>query len=75
MQARGAWVAQLVEHLTFAELMITQFVSSSPVRPMSALADSPEPGAWSLLWILHLPLSLPLPLLHSVSVFLSLKSK
>ena len=34
---RGAWVAQLVKCLTSAQVMISQFVSSS-------CADSSEPG-------------------------------
>ena len=38
-------------------------------------ADSSEPGAWSLLRILCLPVSLFLPHLHSVSLSLSLKNK
>ena len=43
---RGAWVAQLVEHPTLA-----RFVSSSPSSGFVLTA-------WSLLWILCLPLSL-----------------
>ena len=37
----GAWVAQLVKHSTSAQVMISQFVSSSP----AFCADSSQPGA------------------------------
>ena len=51
-KSRGAaWVAQLVEHLTSAQIMISQFVSSSP-------ASGSVLRAWSPLWILDLPLPL-----------------
>ena len=66
--ARGAWVAQSVERLTSAQVMISQLVSSSP-------ASGPVLTAWSLLQILCLPLSLPLTHLHSVSVSLKNKNK
>ena len=60
---RGAWVAQLVKHLTSAQVMISQLVSSSP-ESGSLLS------AQSLLEIHCPPLSLPLPALS-----LSLKNK
>ena len=63
---RGAWVAQSVERPTSARVMISRFVSSSPVSGSGLMA-------WSLLPILCLPLSLPLP--HSCSVSLCLKNK
>ena len=55
---RGAWEAQLVKHPTSAQVMISQFVSLSPASGSVLTARSLEPGAWSLLWILCLPLSL-----------------
>ena len=63
----GAWVAQLVRHLTSAQVMILVFVSLSPT--LGSLLTW-QLRAWSLLWILCLPLSPPLP--HSCSVFVSL---
>ena len=48
---RGAWVAQAVKCPTLAQVMISQFVSSSP-----ALGSVLTAG--SLLGILSLPLSL-----------------
>ena len=58
---RAAWVAQSVECPTSAQVMISQFVSSSPASG-SVLA------AWSLLGVpfLSLSLSLPLPLSHGL---------
>ena len=40
---RSAWVAQLVERLTSAQVMISRLVSSSPTSGSGA--DSLEPGA------------------------------
>ena len=37
----GAWVAQLIEHLTSAQVMISRFVSLSPI---SGSAVSTEPA-------------------------------
>ena len=65
---RGTWMAQSVECPTLAQVTISLLVSSSPT--WGSDADSSEPG---LLWILCLPLSLPLTHLHSVSA--SLKNK
>ena len=61
----GAWVAQSVEHLTSAQVMISQFVSSSP-------ALGSRLSAQRLLRILCPPLSLPLPCSLSLSLSLSL---
>ena len=51
---QGTWVAQLVKCLTLAQVMISQFVSSSPLSGSLLSAQS-------LLCILCPPLSLPLP--------------
>ena len=61
---QGAWVAQSVKRLTSAQVMISQFVGSSPTLGSALTAQ-----VWSLLWIVYLPLSLSLP--HSCSVSLS----
>ena len=62
-------VAQQVNCLTSAQVMLSQFVSSSPVLGSVLTAQSPEP-AWDSV---SPSLSLPLPNLCSVS--LSLKNK
>ena len=54
---RGAWMAQVVEHLTSAQVMISGFVSSSPASLLSVQ---------NLVQILCPPLSLSLPLPCSV---------
>ena len=59
---RGAWVAQSVEHPTSAQVMISQFVSLSPMSGSVLTA-----GGWLLLQILCLPLSLLLPCSQAVS--------
>ena len=64
----GTWVVQSVEHPNSAQVRNLRFVDSSP-KSGSALTAQ----AWSLFWILCLPLLLFLPHLHSVS--LSLKNK
>ena len=64
--AWGSWMAQLVEHWTSAQAMISQFVSLSPTSGCVLTVQS-------LLRILCPPLSLPLP--HLGSVCISLKSK
>ena len=51
---RGTWVAQLVGRLTLAQVMISWFMGSSPASGFALTAQS-------LLGILRLPLSLPLP--------------
>ena len=45
---RGAWVAQLVEHLTLAQVMILQLVSLSPVLGFVLTAQTLEPALDSL---------------------------
>ena len=40
----GAWVAQSVKHLTLAQVMISQFVGSSPVSGSVLTAQSLEPA-------------------------------
>ena len=59
-------MAQLVKHLTLAQVMVLHSVGSSPALGCVLTAQS-----LSLLWILCLPLSLPL-LTHSFSLSLSL---
>ena len=60
-------VVQSVEHLTSVQVMILQFVGSSPTSGSVLTAQSLE-----LLWILCL--SLPLPYSRSLSLSLSLKN-
>ena len=62
-RCRGAWVAQSVQRPTSAQVMISQFMSSSPPLGSVLTARSLE-----LLRILCLPLSLPLPYLSSLSL-------
>ena len=45
VQETGAWVAQLVKHLTSAQVMILQFVSSSPTSVSVLTAQSLEPAS------------------------------
>ena len=40
---RGTWVAQLIKHLTSAQVMISQSVSSSPASGSVLTAQSLEP--------------------------------
>ena len=63
----SAWVAQSVKRPTSARVMIPQFIGWSPTSG-SVLTT----GAWSLLQILCLPLSLLLPCSCSVSLSFSL---
>ena len=42
---RGTWVAQLVKRLTLAQVMISQFVSSSPTLGSVLTARSQEPAS------------------------------
>ena len=46
---QGAWVAQLVEHLTSAQVMITRYVSSSPALGSVLTARSLKPASDSVL--------------------------
>ena len=62
VKVRGPWVAQLVTHMTLAQVIISQFVSLSPT---SGCADSSEPGAC---FRFCLPLSAPPPLTLCLSV-------
>ena len=66
LRNRGTWVAQSVECLALAQVMISWLVGSSPASGSALTAQS-----WNLLRILNLPLSLSLP--HSHSVCLSLR--
>ena len=66
---RDAWVAQSVKPPTSAQVMISQFVGSSPVLGSVLTARSLEPASDSV----SPPLSVP-PLL-SLSLCLSLKNK
>ena len=59
----GAWVAQSVKLPTSAQVVISPFVSSSPVWSSVLTAPSLE-----LPRILCLPLSLPLPCSHTLSL-------
>ena len=59
----GAWVAQSVERPTSAQVMISQFVGSSPTSGSVLTARSLEPALDSVS-----PLSLPLPCLRSPSL-------
>ena len=63
--AWGAWVAQLVKHLTSAQLMISRFVGSSPASGSVLTARSLEPASDSVCLCVSLS---ALPFLHSVSV-------
>ena len=63
---RGAWVAQSLEHLTSAQVMILSFVGLSPTSGSVLTAQS-----WSLLQILCLPLSLSAPSLLMLCLSLS----
>ena len=53
---RGAWVAQSVQHSTSAQVMILQFVNSSPASGSVLTAQTLEPASKMCLL-----LSLPLP--------------
>ena len=47
-KGRGAWVAQSVKHPTSAQVMISQFVGSSPVSGSVPTARSLEPASDSV---------------------------
>ena len=61
----GAWVTQLVERLTLAQVMISQFVDSSPASGSVLMAQSLEPASDSV----SPSLSARPPLTRSLSVF------
>ena len=65
----GTWVAQLVKHPTPAQVMTSQFVSSSPVSGSVLTAHSLEPASGSVS-----PSLCPSPA-HTLSVCLSLSQK
>ena len=65
---RGAWVAQSVKRPTSAQVMISTFVSASPVSGSVLTAQSLEPASDSV----PPSLSAPPPLIFSLSVSLSL---
>ena len=61
---RSTWVAQSVKRPTSAQVMISQFVGSSPASGSVLAALSLEPASGSV--------SVSLPLLHLCSLALSL---
>ena len=67
--SKGAWVAQSVKRPTSAQVMISQFVGSSPATGSVLTARSLEPASDSA----SPSLSLPLPCLSSVSLALQNK--
>ena len=72
-ELRGTWVAQLVKHQTLAQVMISQFVGSSPTSGSVLTAQSLEPAYDSVSPSLSAP---PLTVLSvSLSLSLSLKNK
>ena len=64
----GSWVAQLVKHLTSAQVTISQFMGSSPASGSVWTAWSLEPASDSV----FPSLSAPPSLVFCLSVFLSL---
>ena len=56
----GTWVAQLVKHLTLAQVMISWFMSSSPVSGSGMSAQSLDPASDSMSSCLSAPPSLTL---------------
>ena len=60
---RDAWVAQLLEQPTLAQVMISRSVSSGLASGSVLTAQSLEPA-----WDLYLPLSLSHPFSQSVSL-------
>ena len=71
-EVQGTWVAQLVNHLTLAQVMIPRFVGSSPTLGSMLAAQSLEPASDSVSPSLSLSLFL---LLRSCSLSLSLKNE
>ena len=67
----GAWMVQSVKHPTLAQVMISQFVSSSPMLGFVLAAQNLEPALVSV----SPPLPLPLPCSCSVSLCLSIINK
>ena len=54
-QDRGTWVAQPVKNLTSAQVMISRFMSSSPVSGSVLTAQSLEPASGSVSTSLSAP--------------------
>ena len=69
VQSRGAWVAQSVEWLTSAQVMISRSMSSSPTSGSVLAAQSLEPVSDSV----SPPLSAPPPLVLCLSFLLKNK--
>ena len=69
MLYRGAWVAQPVKHPTSAQVMVSQFVGSSPASGYVLIAQSLEPALDSV------SPSLSAPPLLALCLCLSLKNK
>ena len=65
----GVWVSQLVKRPTLAQVKISRFVGSSPIRLCSVTAGSLEPASVSL------SPSLSAPPLFALCLFLSLKNQ
>ena len=59
---RSTWVAQSVERPTSAQVMVSQFVSLSPVSGSVLTAQSPEPASDSVSPFLSAPSPLVLTL-------------
>ena len=64
LEHRGAWVAQSVKGLTSAQVMLSRFVSSSPMSGSVLTAQSLEPASDSV----SPPLSAPPLLMLCLSV-------
>ena len=64
-------MAQSVKHLTSAQVRISQFTGSSP----GSGSVSPRLRVWSLLQILCLPVSLPLPCSRGLSHFQNINKR
>ena len=60
---RGTWVAQLIKHPASAQVMISRFLSSSPVSGSVLTVQNLKPASDSV----SSSLSLPLPRSHSAS--------
>ena len=76
---RGTWVAQWVKRLTLAQVMISQFMSSSPVSGSVMTAQSLEPVSDSVSPSLSDPvlfmLSLSVSKISVKKIFLEMSKK
>ena len=76
---RGAWVAQPVKRPTSAQVMISQFVSSSPLSGSGLTAQSLKPACFGVCVCVCVYVSLSAPpllaLCLSLPLSLSLKNK